>query len=255
MKVVIVGAGNTGTVLGRLIKQSGHQIRQVISRTAENARLLADELECSYGTIEDTQFFEADLYIICLADYAMNNIENMTALKGKFIVHTAGSLSIDSLQPFSDKYGVLYPLQSLSKYIDRVPEIPLMVDGNTPETLEIISDFAKSLTTTVTHANDKQRMSYHIAAVFGANFANHMFALAEIYCQRESIEFKNLKPIIQELHLRINEFSPFLTQTGPAIRNDVFTITKHLNALNRFEDLKYMYLKLTENILKMHGKR
>lgn len=255
MKIVIVGAGNTGTVLGNLIKQSGHEVVQIISRSSKSARTLAQQLECDFGILEDTFYKEAELYIICLADYAMNNIENLTALKGKFIVHTAGSLPIETLKPLSDNYGVLYPLQSLSKYIDRVPQIPFMVDGSNSPALEKITDFARSLSSMVTPASDKQRMSYHIAAVFAANFSNHMYALAEIYSQRESIDFKNLVPIINEINLRIKEFSPFLTQTGPAIRNDVFTITRHLNAMSHYEDLKYMYLKLTENILKMHGKR
>lgn len=255
MKVVIVGAGNTGTVLGNLIKRSGHEVVQVISRSSESAKLLAQQLGCDFGILEDAFYLEADLYIICLADYAMNNIGNLSALKGKFIVHTAGSLSIETLKPFSENYGVLYPLQSLSKYIERIPEIPFMVDGNNAETLDKITDFARSLSPMVSRASDQQRMSYHISAVFAANFANHMYALAEIYCQRENVNFKNLVPIINEINQRIKEFSPFLTQTGPAIRNDVFTITKHLNALNQYEDLKYMYLKLTENILKMHGKR
>lgn len=254
MKVVIVGSGNTGTVLGHLIKNSGHEIVRVISRTPENAQALAARLNCSFGTLHDPDYGDADLYIICLSDFAINNIEDLVALKNKFIVHTAGSIPMNALAPFSDKFGVLYPLQSLSKYVDRIPEIPLLIDGNNPDTFHFIEEFAKTISPLVSHANDKQRMGYHIAAIFGANYSNHMFALAEIYCQREKLDFHYLLPIIKEILLRISHFSPFLTQTGPAIRNDVFTITKHLNTLNQYEDLKYMYLKIAEDILKIHGR-
>lgn len=254
MKVVMVGAGNTGTVLGTLMKNSGHEVVQVISRTPQNARALAMKLKCRYGSLADHQYENADLYIICLADSAMNNIEDLTALKDKFIAHTAGSLSVDVLKPFSDAYGVLFPLQTLSRYVEHIPEIPFMVDGNNDETRMQLMEFAKTMSPSVIQANDEQRMNYHLAAVFAANFANHMFALGELYCQRVKIDFGNLHPIIEETTKRAALYSPFLTQTGPAIRNDVFTMTKHLNLLSKYEDMKYIYLKLTENILKLHGK-
>lgn len=254
-KVVLVGTGNTGTVLGHKIQAAGHEVVRVISRSAENASILGKKLGCSYGVLDDRDYGNADLYIICLADYAMNSIGAYEPLRNKFIVHTAGSLPIKTLAPISDRYGVLYPLQSLSKFVERIPELPLMVDGNNDETTLTIENFAKTLSDNVARAGDRQRMSYHIAAVFAANFANHMYALAEIYCRRENIDFSKLQPIIEEIHHRIKDYSPFLTQTGPAIRNDVFTITKHMTGMNEHEDLKYMYLKLTENILKMHGKR
>lgn len=123
MKVVLVGAGNTGTVLGNLIKNAGHQLVEVISRSQKSALNLADKLGTTYGTPKDRQCAEADIYIICLADYFMNNMENLMALNHKFIVHTTGSLPVDRLKVFSNSYGVLFPLQSLSKYEKQIPEI------------------------------------------------------------------------------------------------------------------------------------
>lgn len=255
MRIVIVGAGNTGTVLGNLIKSSGHTVVQVVNRTLQNARQLAAHLNCKYGLLDAPQYDDADLYIICLSDSAVTNIENLPALRNKFIVHTAGSLSKDVLKPFSDTYGVLYPLQTLSKYVDQIPEIPFMVDGNNKNVIDNLVAFGKTLSPIVSVADDAQRMSYHIAAVFAANFANHMFALGELYCQKTKIDFKNLHPVIEETSKRAVKYSPFLTQTGPAIRNDVFTMAKQLSTLSMYDDLKYMYLKLTENILKLHGNR
>jgi len=44
MKVLIIGAGNVATVLGRLIKIAGHDIVQVVSRSMDDAITLASEL-------------------------------------------------------------------------------------------------------------------------------------------------------------------------------------------------------------------
>ena len=251
----MLGSGNTATVLSVLINKAGHQLVQVVSRNIENAKVLASLYGAAAGTLTDTVFSDADIYIIALNDAALDNIEKIPALKNKFVVHTAGAISINALKNCSDSYGVLYPLQTLSKFTDHVPEIPFLVDGNTQEISHKILGFAKGLSGKVIEANDKERLSYHVAAVFVSNFSNHMYALGELFCKKERIEFHSLLPLINEVTNRVNHYSPFLTQTGPAIRDDVFTLNRHLQALSAYPELRYAYLKMTESIIKVHGKR
>lgn len=251
----MLGSGNTATVLSALIKKAGHELVQVISRKLENARALASLYGAATGSLTDAQFSEADMYIIALNDVALESIGKITGLKNKFIVHTAGSVSINAVKDCSDRYGVLYPLQSLSKFTEHIPEIPFLVDGNTQEIRHKILGFAKSLSGKVIEANDKERLGYHVAAVFVSNFSNHMYALAELFCNKERLEFKSLLPLISEVNDRVNQYSPFLTQTGPAMRDDVFTLNRHLQILAPYPELRYAYLKMTESIIKVHGKR
>ncbi|HEY8658219.1 MAG TPA: DUF2520 domain-containing protein [Hanamia sp.] len=257
MNVVIVGSGNTATVLSAVIHKADHTIVQVVSRNIDNARSLASLYNASSATLTDPQFEDADIYIVALNDAALDNdnIQKIPALKDKLVVHTAGAISIDALKSCSNTYGVLYPLQTLSKFTDHIPQIPFLVSGNNKETLHRIMGFAKSISDNVSEANDAERLNYHVAAVFVSNFANHMFALAELFCQKEKLEFKNLLPLINEVNERVNHHSPYLTQTGPAMRDDVFTLNRHLQALLAHPDLKYIYLKMSESIIKVHGKR
>ena len=251
----MLGSGNTATVLSVLIKKAGHELVQVVSRNIENARSLAAVYGAASGSLKDPQFLEADLYILALNDSALESLDKITGIKNKFIVHTAGSVSINVIKDSSDRYGVLYPLQTLSKFTEHVPEIPFLVDGNTQENRHKILGFAKSLSGKVIEANDKERMGYHVAAVFVSNFSNHMYALGELFCKKERLEFNSLLPLINEVTDRVNQYSPFLTQTGPAIRDDVFTLNRHLQALAPYPELRYVYLKMTESIIKVHGKR
>lgn len=255
MRVVMLGSGNTATVLCDVIAKGGHDIVQVVSRDEENAKQLASSYFATTASLTATNFADADIYIVALNDAALDHIENIPALKNKLVVHTAGAISMNALKSCSDAYGVLYPLQTLSKFSDHVPEIPFLVDGNTKETLHRILGFAKSISNNVIESNDTQRLNYHVAAVFVSNFSNHLYALAETFCQQERIEFKSLIPLINEVTLRAIQYSPYLTQTGPAMRNDIFTLNKHLQALTTYPDLKYIYLKLSESIIKIHGKR
>lgn len=255
MRVVILGSGNTATVLCEVIAKAGHQIVQIASRNEVNAQSLAGIYGATYTSLTVSQFLEADIYIVALHDAALDHIEKIPALKNKFVVHTAGAVSINSLKGCSEKYGVIYPLQTLSKFSNHIPEIPFLVDGNNQETLHRVLGFAKTLSKNVIEANDSERLNYHVAAVFVCNFTNHMYALTETFCGKERLDFKNLLPLINETTSRLKEVSPFLSQTGPAIRDDIFTLNRHLQTLTAYPELKYIYLKLSESIIKFHEKR
>lgn len=251
----MLGSGNTATVLCEVIANAGHEIVQVVSRNEKHAELLAASYSATTATLIVPQLADADIYIVALNDAALDHVENIPGIRNKLVVHTAGSVPIDVLSTSTATYGVLYPLQTLSKDSNHVPKISFLIDGNDKETLHQILGFAKSISHNVIEANDTQRLHYHIAAVFVSNFANHMYALAEIYCNKERLDFKTLIPLIEETTQRVKEISPFLTQTGPAVRDDVFTLSKHLQALSSTPDIKYLYLKLSESIIKFHDKR
>ncbi|MEO8568098.1 MAG: DUF2520 domain-containing protein, partial [Ginsengibacter sp.] len=183
------------------------------------------------------------------------SIEKVKGFKNKLIVHTAGSVPMDVLKSCSSTYGVMYPLQTLSKETDHSPEIPFLVGGNNTETLNQVTEFASTLSDKVIPTNDAERLHYHIAAVFAGNFTNHLMAMAESFCEKEKIDFKVLLPLINEVTYKASHFSPSEVQTGPAIREDIVTLNRHLQALSPHADLKYMYLKISESILKLHQKK
>jgi len=254
MKVVILGSGNTATVLCKVITSAGHTIVQIASRNEQNAKLLADTYSATSTDLAASRFEPADIYIMALQDVSLDHIEKFHGLKNKLVVHTAGAISINALKNISDTYGVLYPLQTLSKNSKRIPEIPFLVDGNNAETLHTVKQFAKTLSDNVQQANDKERLNYHVAAVFVSNFTNHIYSLAEMFCKKENLDWQSLFPIMDETNERAQEISPFLSQTGPALRDDIFTLNRHLQALSSYPNLKYIYLKLSESIIKFHRK-
>jgi predicted short-subunit dehydrogenase-like oxidoreductase (DUF2520 family) len=254
MKVVIVGSGNVATVLSTLIQKAGHEIVQIVSRNRDHAIILASKYNTDAGSLSEPEFAAADIYIIAINDAALESVEKISALKDKFLVHTAGSVSKDVFKNISSTYGVLYPLQTLSKITEQIPEIPFLAEGNNKETLHQIVEFARTLSDKVIAVNESERLNYHIAAVFAGNFTNHMYAIAENFCEKEKIDFKNLLPLINEVTLKVNSNSPHDVQTGPAMREDIFTLNRHLQALSSHADIKYLYLKLSESILKFHEK-
>ena len=249
MRVVMAGSGNVATVLGRLIKKAGHEVLQVLSRDASHAKILADELGCSSADFNGNIEKEADLYIISVRDKALYELNTLFHAGNKMVVHTAGSISKDILKEISHNYGVLYPLQSLRKEMDATSAIPLLVDANSIEGITLLEDFARTISDKVSAASDDERLKLHVAAVIVSNFTNHLYALAEDFCKKENVDFKMLVPLIEETALRMAKHTPESVQTGPALRNDILTLDKHLRMLDAHKKLKYIYLKLTESIM------
>ncbi|MEO7961530.1 MAG: DUF2520 domain-containing protein, partial [Ginsengibacter sp.] len=224
MKVVILGAGNVATVLCAVIDRAGHEIVQVASRNIVNAKELAEKYNAEAGTLSDENYPQADIYIAALTDQALESIGKLKGLKGKFVVHTGGSIPMETLKDCTSTYGVLYPLQTLTKNSeDHIPEIPFLINGNNKETQHELMAFARSLSDKVFICSDSERLKYHVAAVFVGNFSNHLLAMGEVFCEKEKIDFSVLLPLINEVNYKTNHFSPFDMQTGPAIREDIVT--------------------------------
>jgi len=250
MRIVIIGSGNVASVLGRLCKRNGHKIIQVISRSAAHAETLATELNCGFADYSGSIDTGAELYLVAVIDGALYELNNSIHLGNKMILHTAGSVPKDVLKDISVNYGVLYPMQSLRKEMEYNTEIPFLIDANTEETITLVEDFARTLSSIVSKANDEERLKLHIAAVIVSNFTNHLYALAEDFCKKENIDFSLLSPLIKETAQRVETISPSRSQTGPAARNDIFTLDKHIRLLANHPRLKYIYLKMTDSIMK-----
>lgn len=248
MNVVFLGSGHAATVLAKRMHAKGHVVLQVWSRNKLNAQALAKEVNAQAIETTDQLNPAAEMYIIAVTDEAVQQVANKLKLSNKLVVHTAGSVSIDVLKITSLNYGVLYPLQSLRKETEPIAEIPFLVDGSSDEVKILLGDLAKTISSTVSFADDEQRFQLHLSAVIVNNFTNHLYTLAEDYCKHRTLDFQLLLPLIQETAMRLGFASPSVLQTGPAKRNDAQTIQKHLQLLKEDPELRQLYQNFTDSI-------
>jgi len=249
MDIVIIGSGNVAAVLGRKFRAAGHKIIQVVGRNAKAASALAYEWNTVSTNYQTPIKKTADIYLVAVSDEAIDTIADTLRLPGKIVVHTAASVPKDALKKVTEHYGVFYPLQSLRKDMKELPEIPLFYDAADLKTKKVLEKLAHSVSEEkVVEAGDDARLKLHVAAVVVSNFVNHLYCLAETYCKKEGLDFKQLQPLIEETALRLKDTSPQQAQTGPAIRHDSETIQKHIALLKDHPQLKNIYILLTESI-------
>ncbi|HLO81968.1 MAG TPA: Rossmann-like and DUF2520 domain-containing protein [Chitinophagaceae bacterium] len=255
MDTVIIGSGNVASVLGRKILASGHRILQVAARNEVKGKHLADQLGADHAPDLSQINRNATLYIVAISDDALPGLQGILKLERAVIVHTAGSVSKEVLKGVCNNYGVLYPLQTLKANSDQIPEFPLLVDANTADTLTLIRDFAETITDQVVEADDDYRKKIHLAAVVSGNFSNHLYALVQDYCNANKLDFTLLLPQIKEIVGNLKSGHAAARQTGPALRNDVETLNKHMEMLNAFPELSEIYELMTALILNYHSEK
>ena len=178
--IVLIGAGNVATHLGNALHEAGCTIKMIYSRTQESAKELAESIGCPYTTDITSIDNDADIYIVSLKDSVLDSIlpEIVKCNSKALYVHTAGSVSIDIWKGLTDRYGVLYPMQTFSKQrkVD-FNNVHFFIEANSKQDTDLLIRTASLLSEHVFEASSEQRKYLHISAVFACNFTNHMYAI------------------------------------------------------------------------------
>ncbi|MEN8695720.1 MAG: DUF2520 domain-containing protein [Bacteroidia bacterium] len=248
-KITFVGSGNVATSLAHALDMAGHTIHQVISRNADNAKILASKFGAYYGDQPSEMYKDADFVILCVSDEAYYSVlEELPDGLRAIVCHTAGPVAMNVLEGYSGDYGVFYPLQSFRKEeVKDVMSVPFFVEGSSKQVKEKLHALADTISNKVSEVSSPEREKYHLSAVFANNFTNAMYAVADNYLADNGLDFNNLLPIIKETADRLKNGKPSQWQTGPAKRGDKAVIQKHLDMLDD-DMLKAIYAQMSKFI-------
>ncbi|MDP3353278.1 MAG: DUF2520 domain-containing protein [Flavobacteriaceae bacterium] len=244
VKICIIGGGNVAFHLTQqFLKSKNIELIQLYNRSIESIITFKNKV---IVTNDINKLADADVYIIAVSDNVIQDISNLIPFKNKLVVHTSGSLPMESLSNKNRK-GVFYPLQSFSKSkeVDFL-EIPICIEAENEKDLKLLEQIASVLTQKIYKISSAQRQYLHVAAVFVNNFVNHLYYIGHHICAEHHMPFEILHPLIIETAQKIKDLDPLLAQTGPAKRNDTITIENHLKLLTTRE--KEIYQLLTSSI-------
>jgi predicted short-subunit dehydrogenase-like oxidoreductase (DUF2520 family) len=248
-KIVLLGAGNVATQLGIAFRENGFPVVQVYSRSLASAEALGKRLQTAYTDNLLEINGTANIYIFALKDSALPQVlKELPPFQGLY-AHTAGSLPLAVFSDYSERKGVLYPLQTLSKNRDiSFRNLPFFVEANSPEDEFLLEEIALKLSGNVTRLSSEKRKYLHLAAVFACNFTNHLYTLATQILEEQGLDRRLLLPLIRETVSKIETMHPQEAQTGPAVRYDKNVIDKHLEMLEAQAHLQELYQQLSEDI-------
>ena len=282
MKIVLIGAGNLATHLGKALHAAGHDMVQVFSRTMQSAETLASLLDAEPLTDIAQVRDDADVYIFSVKDSALVQLVAQLcrheadglgedgaedglckdgavnalrkAKKGeheRVFLHTAGSMPMSVFKGMAQHYGVLYPMQTFSKQREvDFSIIPCFVEANDEFAQKQIEGLAREISGRVYQLSSEDRKYLHLSAVFACNFANHCYAISQELLEEHGIPFDVMLPLINETAAKVHEMMPKDAQTGPAVRYDENVIGKQSKLLENHPHFKKVYDSMSKSI---HG--
>ncbi|SHM54080.1 Predicted oxidoreductase, contains short-chain dehydrogenase (SDR) and DUF2520 domains [Cyclobacterium lianum] len=252
-EIAILGTGNVAWHLSSALENAGHVITEIYGRDLGKAEKIAARL---YGTEarDHLDFTEspANLYILAVSDQAIAGLaESIILPEESILVHTSGNVSLDILSYSSADYtGILYPLQSFTRGREiGFEEVPFLLETVEPQTMKILQSICRSMSSPFYAVPSNERKAIHVAAVFAANFTNHLIGLSEQIIHQHGLDFDMLKPLIVEQINKTLQMGATRAQTGPAIREDYETLEDHHDFLQYNVQLAEIYRLISQNII------
>lgn len=241
MRIALIGNGNLAWHLSRAMQNAGLHIHAQLSRN--NTRSLGWELFQSW----DAMPTDLDVYFLAIPDSAI--AEACTHISDRAtVIHFAGGSDIETIsQP---RRAVCWPCQTLTRETEiDYASIPVLFECSDADTELIIEETLKKAWGSWTKADGKQRLKAHAAAVFSNNFTNHMQHIAHQLLHEAGLPEQLLNPMVKAHMKLLDSHEPSQVQTGPAKRNDVTTLQRHIHALQQHPDWKKLYEAISEDII------
>lgn len=251
-----VGTGNLAWHLAPALDNIGHKVSLVYGRNRKNARALIDRLyNASFHKNLDFSSTKVNIIIIAVKDSVIREIASEIIVPDYCtLLHTSGSQPMQVLEKSAaTNIGVLYPLQTFTKNVKiNFKEVPFFIESNSKFSEKILKSLLKNLSANVYKLNSVQRANLHLAAVFGANFSNHMLTLTKSLMDKYDLNFNLIQVLIYSMFKKAFDIGPENSQTGPAIRNDHDTMDIHFEMLKDDPEIQELYSQISQSIMNYH---
>jgi predicted short-subunit dehydrogenase-like oxidoreductase (DUF2520 family) len=249
--ISFAGAGRVAGTLCREMFRAGFKILQIVSENGANGRLTARSCGAEWSSVLDFNDSN-DIIIVAVPDHKLKDVlSGIRCSSRTLVVHTAGSCGLEMFPSRIEKTGVFYPLQTFSKGREvRLKNLPFFIEAKDESTRQTLVSLAETLGGKTFFADSERRKLLHVSAVFVNNFTNFMLTEGTEIASKAGFSPDILEPLIRETISKALENGPSSSQTGPAIRNDIDTIEKHMKLLSFSPDLLKLYSEVTHSILK-----
>jgi predicted short-subunit dehydrogenase-like oxidoreductase (DUF2520 family) len=189
------------------------------------------------------------LVIICVSDSSIELVAQKYTGSNNVLVHCSGTTTLSLLNNYVKYAMVLYPLQTFKKGLKAdITKCQIFFECSHKSLHKTVLPFFKNRFTNCKSLNSDERLKLHLAAVFTNNFVNHILGISHELLNDIKQNKSVLLPLLQTTIERSLTSDAFQIQTGPAIRNDIKTIKKHLSILAPNKYYTKVYKALTESI-------
>jgi predicted short-subunit dehydrogenase-like oxidoreductase (DUF2520 family) len=237
LRVGLVGAGNVGTAVAQLLREAGHEVVGVASRSVGSADKASARLDAPAFPVEDLP--GADVILLGTPEAALGEVvERLGDVRGAVLVHFAGVVGIGPLNEAQGASALcaLHPVQSCPDVDVTVTRLPgsawgvTCTDGARGWARRLIVEDLRGLPIDV---REEDRALWHAAAVTTSNGISALIALAESALISLGIDDPQrvLGPIAAATVANARDRSGATTLTGPVVRAEEDVVARHIAAV------------------------
>ena len=218
----IIGPGRAGTSLAAALAAHGWDVVGFLGRH--------DDLSAAARGV--------DILVIATPDDAVASTAATVAPEaGTTVLHLSGSLGLDVLAPHPRR-AALHPLVPLPNAVVGATRlasgVTFAVSGDPVARL-----LALSLDGRVVEVADADRAAYHAAACIAANHVVALLGQVERVAASAGLDLEAFLPLTRAAVDDVAALGPRRALTGPAVRGDWDTLSRHLDALPARERAGY----------------
>ena len=267
----MIGAGAVGSALALTLDRQGYRVRSVMSRDGRSARPLGKKVGAERtGSLAQLDGVDGLVFIAVPDDAIAVVVRHLSRrfmdFSRSIVFHTSGALTSDALKPLRDKgaaVGSFHPLQTiLRSRVGRndVRNIWIGIEGD-PIAVKAGVRLAKQIGSHPFVLSKKQKVLYHIAAVFSSNYLITILSVVEELGRRIGLPNSAVLPMFEPLILQsvknAKERTAAGALTGPIARGDKKTLDRHHIALRQrgLSEISKLYRALERETLRLAQKK
>ena len=269
-KVVIIGTGQVGQTLGRLLNHSGgYKVIGVWDKKLNNARAGARFIGRGARIYQDKSAAvqQADIIFITTPDSVIQQVcdevfTGTNVFSNKLVLHCSGSLPSSILRIAKRHQNVniasLHPLQTFADKLETVRNFKgtyCIYEGQR-RALARVRNIISALGGNPVEIKAKDKTLYHIGCVFASNYLVTLIRASRELLRgcgfKDKDILQSIRPLVNSTIKNIMTLGADSALTGPIARGDVLTIENHIKAIRKsMKSYLSLYLELARHTVRI----
>jgi predicted short-subunit dehydrogenase-like oxidoreductase (DUF2520 family) len=263
-RIAIVGPGRLGRALALELKRAGYTISEVVSRNRAGSKRKAVELARkveAHASTGDSVQLAADLVWFCVPDRqiatAAQRLAPVVAWKRKTVFHSSGALEsgeLNTLRRRGAAVASVHPMMTfVSGSMPSLHGVPFAVEGDATAARaarRIVRDLGGEAFT----IRKQHKAAYHAWGAFASPLLVATLVTAEPVARAAGLSAaqarKRMLPIVRQTIANYEGLGPAGAFSGPIVRGDAETVSKHLQVLKKVPEARDVYLALARAALR-----
>lgn len=263
--VMLIGAGRLGSALARALHAKGFVIAGIVDRDVSRSRRLVNLFSAAIALDAVASIPQCDIIMIAVPDdeieTVVSSLQQQVQSRNpwRFVFHTSGALTSDILMPLKTwgiAGGSFHPLQTFAGNDDdwkKLSHIYIGIEGDSAAVQKAI-EISQALNSKAVLVPREFKMQYHLACTMASNYLIALLVpVVEMframgYAELAALDF--LFPLLSTTVANLHKNGLERALTGPLLRGDVGTLTKHLQLLEAdFPAYSRLYRQMGEILL------